>query len=111
MEHARDLSKSAASGRMTLVQEITPEKQPGFLIFFPVYQGGIAPGNVAERQARLQGFVFCVFRAGDLFASFFGEETMGAGVEIFDGTNTTLDNLIFGSAPGKDKPSTVPENF
>ena len=47
MEHARDLSRSAASGRMTLVQEITPEKQPGFLIFFPVYQGGIAPGTVA----------------------------------------------------------------
>ena len=106
MEHARDLGRSAASGKATLVQEITAEKQPGFLIFFPVYQGGITPGTVAERQARLQGFVFCVFRAGDLFASFFGEETMGAGVEIFDGTNTTLDNLIFGSA--REKLSRLP---
>jgi len=98
MERARDTGATAASGKVTLVQEIEPSKQPGFLIYFPVYQGGLIPETVAERRARLQGYVFGVFRAGDLFLSIFGDETIGAGLEIFDGTNSDSGNLLFRSA-------------
>jgi signal transduction histidine kinase len=98
MERARDTGNTAASGKVTLVQETEPWKQPGFLIYFPIYRGGNVPETVATRRSELQGFVFCVFQAGDLFASVFGDEKMGAELEIFDGTNTESTNLLFRSA-------------
>lgn len=97
MERARDTGDTAASGRVTLVQEIEPSKQPGFLIYFPVYQGGTIPEDVADRRTKLEGFTFCVFRAGDLFASIFGEDSIGGGLEIFDGTNINSEHLLFRS--------------
>jgi signal transduction histidine kinase len=98
MARARDTGETAASGIVTLVQEIEPAKQPGFLIYIPVYQGGALPQTIEERRAKLQGFVFCVFRAGDLFASVFADQAMEAELEIFDGTNTDAGNLLFRSA-------------
>ena len=98
MEHARDTGETAASGKLILMQETEPTKQSGFLIFIPVYQGGVVPETLAERSAKLQGFVYCVFRAGDLFASVFTDQSLGAELEIFDGTNTDAGNLIFRSA-------------
>jgi signal transduction histidine kinase len=95
MERARDTGETAASAKVELMQET---KQPGFLIYIPVYQGGLVPETVAERGAKLQGFVFCVFRARDLFTSMFADEALGTELEIFDGTNTDSANLLFGSA-------------
>jgi signal transduction histidine kinase len=92
MERARDTGKSAASGRVAL---IGPEKQAGFLIFFPVYAGGALPKTADDRKSQLQGFVFCAFRTEDLFTSIFEDETMRAGLEIFDGKSTEPTNLLF----------------
>ena len=106
MERARDIGDNAASGRVTLLQEIESSKQPGFLIYFPVYQGGTLPETVAERRAKLIGFTFCVFRAGDLFTSIFGEDSIGGKLEIFDGTNIDSGHVLFRSA--KELKSTWP---
>jgi signal transduction histidine kinase len=104
MERARDTGKSAASSRLMLVQEISPEKQTGFLIYFPVYEGGTIPETIEERRTRLQGFVYSAFRAGDLFTRIFNEEAPGAQLEIFDGSNTDNGNLLFRSATEKLSP-------
>jgi signal transduction histidine kinase len=98
MERARDTGDTAASGKLTLVQEIEGPKQPGFLIFFPLYQGGTVPEDVTERRKRLGGFAFSDFRAGDLFDNIFSNETAGVEMEIFDGTNVDSANLLFRSA-------------
>jgi len=95
MEGARDTGETAASGRVRLIQEIEPSKQPGFLIYFPVYQGGTIPETVADRRTKLMGFTFCVFRAGDLFANIFGGGSIGPEMEIFDGTNIDAEHLLF----------------
>jgi CHASE1-domain containing sensor protein/nitrogen-specific signal transduction histidine kinase len=106
MERARDTGKSAASTKVTLIQETKPEKQAGFLIYFPVYTGGEVPETIEERRTQLQGFVYCAFRAGDLFDSIFREEALGAQIEIFDGTNTDNANLLFRSE--REKRSSLP---
>ncbi|HWC59201.1 MAG TPA: CHASE domain-containing protein [Verrucomicrobiae bacterium] len=98
MEHARESGKSATSGKVTSIPEIGLEKQAGFLIYCPIYDGDVVPEKAADRAARLQGFVYCVFRADDLFASVFEEESPGAGLEIFDGTNTDAGSLLFRSS-------------
>jgi signal transduction histidine kinase/CHASE1-domain containing sensor protein/CheY-like chemotaxis protein len=86
MEAARDFGEARASGPVTLVQEIDEIKQPGFLIYMPVYRGGTVPRSIPERRERLQGFVYSPFRAGDLFAGILGRNPRGrAGFALFDG--------------------------
>jgi signal transduction histidine kinase/CHASE1-domain containing sensor protein/CheY-like chemotaxis protein len=85
MERARDTGQPAASGPVTLVQEIDEEKQHGFLIYMPVYAGGVVPATVEERRARLMGFVYSPFRIDDLFAGIFGRDPRPrAGFELAD---------------------------
>jgi signal transduction histidine kinase len=85
MERARDTGEPAASGAVTLVQEIDEVKQLGFLIYMPVYSGA-APTTIEDRRRRLRGFVYSPFRAGDLFAGILGRHPRPrAGFELFDG--------------------------
>jgi len=97
MERACDTGYTAASGRIGLLPVNNPSRPPGFLIYCPVYRGGTVPKTVAERRAGLQGFAFAAFRAGDLFASLFEDETLRAELEIFDGANTDSTHLLFRS--------------
>jgi signal transduction histidine kinase len=80
------------------MHEIEGPRQPGFVIYFPLYQGGTLPKTIAERQAALEGFAFSDFRVGDLFATIFSSEAAGVEMEIFDGTNAESGNLLFRSA-------------
>ncbi len=72
MERARDTGRAAASGPVTLVQEIDERKQAGFLIYVPVYDDEGVPLTVELRRARLRGFVYSPFRAGDLLEGILG---------------------------------------
>lgn len=92
---ARDSGHAAATGKVTLVQEIDAQKQPGLLIYVPVYDGA-APTTVEERRARLRGFVYGAFRAGDLFAGIFGREREPRlSFEVYDGQQTDEAGLLY----------------
>lgn len=58
MKAALASGEPKASAPVELVQEITANKQAGFLVYVPLSQGG-SPGKV-------DGFVYAPFRAGDL---------------------------------------------
>ncbi|MGZ8411294.1 MAG: CHASE domain-containing protein [Gemmatirosa sp.] len=95
MARARDTGQPAASGAVTLVQEITAERQRGFLVYLPVYRIGAPVGDVAARRAALRGFVYAAFRADDLFAGIFGsEESPRVLFRVFDGADTTSSALL-----------------
>jgi PAS domain S-box-containing protein len=53
-----------ATSRVQLVQETAD--QYGFLVYRPVYRGGVDPQSEPDRRARLLGFVLAVFRIGDI---------------------------------------------
>jgi signal transduction histidine kinase/CheY-like chemotaxis protein len=102
MERARDTGAPAASGHVTLVQEIDEKKQPGFLIYMPVYKGGGVPATLNERRHKLQGFVYSPFRAGDLFAGILGRNPRPrAGFELYDGVPSP-DSLLYRTSPPGD---------
>ncbi|MBC6982588.1 CHASE domain-containing protein [Caulobacter sp. 17J80-11] len=86
MDRARDLGVPAASGRVVLVQELDHDKQPGFLIYTPVYARGSTPETVADRRADLIGWVYSPFRAHDLFRQVFAGTGLldQVDVEVFD---------------------------
>jgi signal transduction histidine kinase/CheY-like chemotaxis protein len=99
MERACDTSRPAATGRVTLVQEIERRKQAGFLIYLPVYRRDLPAGTVGERRAALAGFVYSAFRADDLLRSTLGNSTSLA-VEVYAG-DPSLKNLLHRShSPG-----------
>lgn len=99
MERARDTGTAAATGRVTLKQEIDEQKQAGFLIYVPVYRGGQIPATVAERQAALIGFIYSPFRADDLLHGIFSNESYRSiDFRIFDGTELLDENVLHHSA-------------
>ncbi|WAJ28663.1 CHASE domain-containing sensor histidine kinase [Antarcticirhabdus aurantiaca] len=102
MARARDEGAAALSGRVQLVQEIDPDKQPGFLIFVPVYRGGGVPEAVEERRAALVGWAYAPFRATDLFTrDFFADIVMDASeirVGVYDGAAVDPASLLFDTA-------------
>lgn len=98
MERARDTGVPAASGRVTLLQEIDSQKQAGFLIYLPFYTGGSIPETVAERRVRLQGFVYSPFRADDFIQGIFGNnQNSYVDFQVYDGTEIRPSRLLYRS--------------
>ncbi len=98
MERARDGGLPAASGRVTLRQEIDAHKQAGFLIYFPIYQGNSIPLTVTERREKLLGFIYSPFRMGDLMQGLFGSNRESfIDFKIYDGLAITPDHLLYDS--------------
>jgi signal transduction histidine kinase len=97
MHRARDSGRAALSGRVTLVQEIDENRQPGFLIYLPLYRDGVTPPTVEGRQASLLGYVYAPFRAHDLFTGIFGVEEPRVDFAVYDGDTVVEDALLFDS--------------
>ncbi len=93
---ARDTGTPALSGRVTLAVEIEGEKQPGFLIYLPVYRGSEAPASLPERRESLAGYVFSAFRASDLLRTIAStRQTRDVSYAIYDGGGTRTEDLLF----------------
>ncbi len=58
---------SAASGRVTLVQETEQKKQPGFLIYATVFADGALPDNLTHGAQEVRGFVYGRIQRRGLF--------------------------------------------
>ncbi|MDB6028290.1 MAG: sensory box protein [Verrucomicrobiales bacterium] len=87
------------SSKVTLIQEIGPAKQAGFLIYLGLYRGGGFPATIAERREKLTGFVYIPFRADDFFLAIFSpEEELPIHVEIYDGAQIDEAHLLHRSS-------------
>lgn len=103
MERARDTGLPAASGKVELVQEIDENRQAGFLIYLPVYQGGSVPETIEERRSQLRGFVYSPYRSGDLFAALSEMDVdPQLDFEVYDGTPEG-ENLLYDSSLVSDE--------
>ncbi|WP_289035443.1 CHASE domain-containing protein [uncultured Roseibium sp.] len=65
MRSAVELKDAVASGPVELVQEITEDKQAGFLVYLPWYAPGADESEETDENP-LDGFIYAPFRAGDL---------------------------------------------
>ena len=103
MERARDTGRAAASAIVELVQEIDARKQPGFLIYLPVFRGDGVPATVEERRSRLRGFVYAPIRAEDFLASAFSHETRpSVALRIRHEAASGAAQLLYQRAAGHD---------
>jgi PAS domain S-box-containing protein len=100
MIEARDSGQPVASGKVTLVQEIDSDKQAGFLIYMPIYEGNVVPFSKEERIASMRGFVYSPFRADDLFWGILGMQQSPTDIifRVFDGVEQREEHLLHDSA-------------
>ena len=98
MARARDSGAPAASGKVTLVQEIDDDKQAGFLIYMPVYRRGAAVSTIEERRAAIEGWVYSPFRADDLLTGIVGAQASPLiEYEVYDGEGVDPARLLHAS--------------
>jgi len=95
MIRARDSAMAAASGRVTLRQEIDSNKQAGFLIYMPVYEGVIDPTSMQTRRQRITGFVYSPFRVDDLLQDISALDSLhNIDFRVYDGQDTSHSRLL-----------------
>lgn len=86
LDRARDTGKAAATKKIILLQEVTQDKQAGFLIYLPVYKDGGLPPTVEERRKKLDGFIYSPFRAGNFLKEIqMNASANNVGFAIYDG--------------------------
>ena len=67
MEIARDSLTAMLSGKVELVQEANEtNKQPGVLMYIPVFHAGMTIETVEQRRAAIKGWVYSPYRMKDL---------------------------------------------
>ncbi|HWI14561.1 MAG TPA: CHASE domain-containing protein, partial [Burkholderiales bacterium] len=97
MARARDTGLPAATRRVSLVQEVSEEKQPGFLIYFPVYRSGVVPDTRQARHERLLGYAYAPLRAGDFLSHAFSHDQRAPiTTTVYDGREPEPGALLFG---------------
>jgi len=101
---ARDDARPALTARVTLTQEITPDRQSGFLIYVPAYFGVGVPDGQETRRSHFIGVVFSPFRSRDFLSAVFTESdaTREFAVAIYDGVDLHPDALLYATDPEPD---------
>lgn len=96
MDRARDAAQAQLSGRITLVQEIDADVQPGFLLYLPHYKKDAPRSTESERRNAIVGYVYSAFRSHDLVAGILGAEGIeNIALSIHDGVNRGPATLLY----------------
>ncbi len=94
MDRAMHTGAATISGKVTLVQETGTDVQAGFVMYKPIYRE--IPADGTRPSGVPQGFVYAVFRAGDLINGILGEGG-SVGIAIYDGTTQDRNALLYES--------------
>jgi PAS domain S-box-containing protein len=99
MELARDTGLPAATARVILWRENGENKDPGFLIFAPIYENDRIPRNVSERREALSGFVYSQFRASEFISAVMAiKDYSDIDLRLYDGPQAANENLFHDTA-------------
>lgn len=101
MEIARDTGLPQLSGRITLVQEIDEDVQPGFLIYIPYYTTNTPPESLTEKRENIIGYTYAPFRSHNFFEGIFGKNKNDSlAIEVYDaGIANKEANDLYASEP------------
>ncbi|GEM_PF-957083 len=98
MIRARDTGHASLSGKVTLLQEIDKQQQPGFLMYLPVYRQDQPTQTPQQKRAALLGYVYAPFRAHDLMQHLFTQH-LDLRFELYDGLTSESTALLYASIP------------
>ena len=111
LQSSADSGRMAATNRVKLVQETSD--QYGFLVFRPVYRGGIEPGSVEGRREGLTGFALAVFRVANIVekAGAAPGSALGLNLAIFDREAKAGERLLYPKGAHLDGVGDLPPGF
>ena len=92
MQFALENNTPAVSGKVELVQETSENKQPGFLIYLPLYRSNEA---AAQSALTIKGFVYSPFRMYDFMQATLDEEFDDIDIKVFDGKLPDNNKLLY----------------
>lgn len=95
MIRARDTGKTSISGKVILIQEVSKDIQPGFLMYVPFYHTEKILHSPEQRREHLEGFTYAPFRAYDLMNEIFRKKNPNITIKIYDGDSIAPKNLLF----------------
>lgn len=96
MEQARDTGTPQISGRITLVQEVGTDIQPGFILYVPHYANGQPTTTLEEKRQNIVGYAYGPFRAGDFVQSVIGSDGLAAiGLQVVDGAVLGTEHTLY----------------
>jgi CHASE1-domain containing sensor protein len=96
MSTAIETGEPQLSGKITLVQEIDEDVQPGFLLYVPYYGNEEQPTNQVEREESIIGFIYAPFRARNFFEGIIGGAGIpGIAMEVYDGSIMDEEHLLY----------------
>lgn len=106
-----DSSTLVATSRIRLVQETS--NQYGFLVYRPIYQGGVEPRSIKERHKALLGFALAVFRVADIVepAGAVPSSSTGLNLAIFDRDAEAGKRLLYPKGAHLDGVQDLPPGF
>ena len=106
-----DSGQMVATNRIKLVQETSD--QYGFLVFRPVYWGGIEPASIEGRRGALTGFALAVFRIADIVekAGAAPSSASGLNLAIFDRTAGRGEQLLYPKGARLEGVEDLPPGF
>ncbi|MEO6588096.1 MAG: CHASE domain-containing protein, partial [Pyrinomonadaceae bacterium] len=103
---ARDTGEAAATSQVTLLQENNQDFQKGFLIYLPIYKGGVLPETVESRRENLRGYIYSPFRAGNFLAEIHNSTDINdLKIKIYDGDALTENLLTASNISNSSSPS------
>jgi signal transduction histidine kinase len=94
LERSQKYDTPALSGKVILVQEITENKQFGFLLYLPIYANNAPHSTLVERNTNLIGHVYQPFRMGDFMDGIVTEKITELDFFIFDQSESD-ENLMY----------------
>jgi two-component system NtrC family sensor kinase len=111
LKSSADSGRMVATSRIKLVQETSD--QYGFLVFRPVYRGGIEPPTSEGRREALTGFALAVFRVADIVekAGAAPSSASGLNLAIFDRDANPGERLLYPKGAHLDGVGDLPRNF
>ncbi len=95
--------RSATTDRPIITQRIAlhadPQPRAGFHLYLPIYQGGLQMRRVAERKAKLEGWVFAPFVTTNFISGVFPETNRVLQLNFYSGKSTRAEDLLY-TTPG-----------
>lgn len=96
MDKAAQTGHPTMSGKIVLIQDTADAKQPGFILFVPVY----ATRNIPDKNKKnlLSGYIYSSFRTNDLLNGIFGsKKNLELAFNIYDET-VSPEHLMYASS-------------
>jgi CHASE1-domain containing sensor protein len=96
----------ALTPRISLVQDSL--HRPAALYLMPFYSGQTPPGDPAERERRLRGWVYAPLVFSELMAGGSGVNSKWVDYQLFDGPGVRDQDLVYDSEVPSGDPSAAP---